>query len=109
MNVQIAERRKTSRKPGDGLIAIIDEKTFPLVDITIYGISFQGKGFREGDEFSIKIAKQNDTNDFIEAKFSVKSNDGKIIRGKFYPTITIMRYIINHLSDISGVKSHYFK
>lgn len=103
------ERRKTARKPGEGLVVIIAGKTLPILDITIYGVSFQGTGYKEDEEVSLKIAKLEDANDSVDVKFRVKSNDGTIVRGKFYPKISIMRYIINHLSDISGVKSQYFK
>jgi hypothetical protein len=106
---QFSERRQHMRKMGDGLAVLIDGKVFPVVDVSISGISFQATGFRPGDRIRLSLAALHSLEDSVEAMVTVKTMDGGILRGEFAPTAKLMRYIVTHLGQVTGAAPAYFR
>ncbi|ARJ67849.1 hypothetical protein WV31_20450 [Magnetospirillum sp. ME-1] len=106
---QIKERRQHVRKLGDGLAVLIDGKVYPLTDISLSGVSFQGSGVRPGDRIRLSLAAVRSLDDCVEAVVTVKVAEGGIVRGEFSPTAKLMRYIVAHLGDVTGAEPAYFR
>ncbi|CUW40907.1 protein of unknown function [Magnetospirillum sp. XM-1] len=106
---QIKERRQHARKMGDGLAVLIDGKVFPLLDVSLAGLSFQGNGMRPGDRVRLTLAAVRSLDDCVEAMVTVKVAEGGVIRGEFSPTAKLMRYIVAHLGEITGAEPAYFR
>ena len=105
---QIRERRHYIRKMGDGLVVLIDGKVFPLIDISVTGVSFQATGYSVGQSLSIKLAKLTSMADGVDGEITVVAITDTISRAKFYPTMRLMRFIIRQLSEFSGIAPRYF-
>ena len=108
MNVQI-ERRANIRQIGDGLVVVINGKGNSLVNISVDGVCFQSHKLEIGDTIQAKIARLVDLSDCVDTQLTVVNVRGSVVHAKFYNTMTLMRYIISHISEITGVKSSYFK
>ncbi|BAE50404.1 hypothetical protein [Paramagnetospirillum magneticum] len=106
---QIKERRQHIRKMGDGLAVLIDGKVFPVVNVSISGVSFQGAGYRPGDRVRLTLAALQALDDNVEAMVTIKSADSGILRCEFSPTTKLMRYIVGHLGDVTGAEPAYFR
>ncbi|EME68365.1 hypothetical protein H261_18707 [Paramagnetospirillum caucaseum] len=106
---QFKERRQHVRKMGDGLAVLIDGRVFPVLDISLSGVSFQGNGFRPGDRVRLTVAALHSFDDSVEAVVIIKSLDAGILRGEFAPTARLMRYIVAHLGDVTGAEPAYFR
>ena len=103
------ERRRLSRKIGQGLAALINGKAHPVIDISTAGVSFQGIGQKMGAKLALKIARMSDFNDCIDCVITVKSEEGNVTRGEFQPTMALMRYIISHIGETTGAEPAYFR
>ena len=103
------ERRKHPRRMGEGLIVLIDGRGYPLVDISIAGVSFQGTGFGVGKTVTVTVAKLLKMAECAEGVITVVAADETITRGEFKPNVAMMGYIVEHMSDVTGVKPTYFK
>jgi len=106
---QIRERRQHPRCMGEGLIVLIGGRGYPLVDISISGLSFQGGGFGVGDRVTVKVAKLFKMAECVEGVITVISAEETVTRGEFEPTLVVMGYIVRHMSEVTGVKPNYFK
>ena len=106
---QVKERRQHIRKMGDGLAALINGKVFPVVDISLSGLSFQGAGHRPGDQIRLTVAALHALDDSVEANVTIKASEGGILRGEFAPTAKLMRYIVSHLGVLTGAQPAYFR
>jgi len=106
---QFKDRRNHPRRMGDGLIVLIGGRGFPLVDISIAGLSFQGSGFGVGDRVTLKIAQLLKMKECVEAVITVVATEETITRGRIEPKIAVMEYIVQHFSDVIGAEPHYFK
>ncbi|WP_242442732.1 PilZ domain-containing protein [Magnetospirillum sp. 15-1] len=109
MMTQFKERRQHVRKMGDGLAVLINGKVFPVVDISVSGVSFQGSGHRPGDSIRLTVAALRSLDDSVEALVTIKATEGGIVRGEFAPTAKLMRYIITHLGEVTGAQPAYFR
>jgi hypothetical protein len=106
---QFKERRQHVRKMGDGLAVLIDGKVFPVSDISISGVSFQGSGHKLGDRIRLSVVALRALEDKVEATVTIKVVNGGIIRGEFAPTTKLMRFIISHLGEVTGSQPAYFR
>ena len=106
---QIKDRRQHVRKMGDGLAVLIDGKVFPVSDISVSGVSFQGTGHKPGDRIRLSVVALRALDDNVEAAVTVKVIDGGMVRGEFAPTAKLMRYIITHLGEVTGSQPAYFR
>ncbi|CCG41855.1 hypothetical protein [Magnetospirillum molischianum] len=103
------ERRSHIRKVGQGLVVVIDRRIFPIVNISTAGLGFQATGYKVGDLVPIKIAKMLDLSTCVDATITVKSAEETITRGEFLPTMPLLRYIIDHIGEVTGVEPAYFR
>ncbi|KIM00259.1 hypothetical protein CCC_03047 [Paramagnetospirillum magnetotacticum MS-1] len=94
---------------GDGLAVLIDGKVFPVVNISISGVSFQGTGRKAGDRIRLTLSDLHSLDDTVEAIITVKGAEGGIVRGEFAPTTKLMRYILAHMGEITGAEPAYFR
>jgi len=106
---QFKERRQHVRKMGDGLAVLINGKVFPVLDISLSGVSIQASGHRPGDRIRLSVAALHSLDDCVEAMVTVKVVEGGILRGEFAPTAKLMRYIIAHLGEVTGTQPAYFR
>jgi hypothetical protein len=106
---QPKERRQHARKMGDGLAVLIEGKVFPVIDISLAGISFQGSGFRPGDQVRLTVAALRALDDNVDAQVTIKVAESGVLRAEFAPTAKLMRYIIAHLGDVTGASPAYFR
>ena len=106
---QVNERRQHARKMGDGLAILIDGRVFPVLDISVSGLSFQGNGHRPGSRVRLTVAALHALDDSVEAVVTVKEAGGGIVRGEFVPTARLMRYIVAHLGEVTGTRPAYFR
>jgi hypothetical protein len=106
---QVDDRRRHVRKIGQGLVVLIDRRIFPIVNISTAGISFQATGYAVGETVSLKLAKMTDLKNAVDATISVKSAEEAITRGEFHPTMSLLRFIIDHIGDVTGVEPAYFR
>jgi len=103
------DRRHQIRKIGQGLVVVIDRRIFPLVTISTAGLAFQATGYKVGESVAIKIAKMLDLNCSVDATITVSSAEETITRGEFLPTMPLLRYVIDHIGDVTGVEPAYFR
>lgn len=102
------EKRRHIRKIGEGLVVVIGARVFPLLDISVAGVSFQATGYKVGDTVSLSIAQSADMTKAVDGRITVVAAGGTIVRGRFYPTMRLMRFIIRHFSDAAGIAPRYF-
>lgn len=102
------ERRRHIRKVGEGLVVVINDRVFPLIDISIAGLSFQCTEYKVGDVLTLNIAEMADMSQTVESRITVIAANGTVTRGRFYPTMRLMRFIVHHFSDATGVAPRYF-
>ena len=108
---KVTERRGHARKIGDGLIVVIEGRCYPLIDISVGGLSFQANGLDTDKNalLSFKLARLQDMNDAADGKIRVVDSDEAATRGEFIATISLMGYIIRHIGEVTGVTPFYFK
>ena len=58
---------------------------------------------------SLKLARLDDMNDCVEGRVEVVDIDYATTRGRFIPTVGLLRYIIGHISKTTGSEPTYFK
>ncbi len=102
------ERRRHIRKVGEGLVVVINSRVFPLLDISIAGLSFQCLDYKVGDVLTLAIAETADMSKAVEGRITVISANHSVVRGRFYPTMRLMRFIVGHFSAATGVAPRYF-
>lgn len=107
--MQITERRQHGRKVGDGLIVLLDGKTYPVIDISVAGVAFQARGHREGDRIRLSLATLGSLEDSIEANATVRAAADGVVRCEFIPTARLMRYIVGHIGEVTGQQPAYFR
>lgn len=101
-------RHNPIRRIGQGLVVVIERRIYPIVSISTAGLGFQATGYKVGDHVRMKIAKMLDLNTGVEATLAVTSAEETITRGEFLPTIPLLRYIIDHIGEVTGVEPSYF-
>lgn len=97
------------RKIGQGLVVVIDRRIYPIVTLSTAGLGFQATGYKVGEQIRMKITKMLDLNGGVDATLSVTSAEETITRGEFLPTIPLLRYIIDHIGEVTGVEPSYFR
>ena len=90
-------------------MVLIDSRVFPLINISVTGLSFQASGYRVGERITLKVAKFLNMKDCIQADIFVKVSTDTVTRAEFYSTMPLMRYIIRHISEVTGTPATYFK
>ena len=103
------ERRQHSRRIGHGLVVLIDNRSHPVIDISVEGVKYQGNGSHVGATVSLKLARLDDMKDCVEGRVEVVDIDYATTRGRFIPTVGLLRYIIGHISKVTGSDPTYFK
>ena len=103
----LTERRINPRLAGHGLVMMIGRRVFPIANISITGLGFQGSGYRENEVLTVQIARINALEDCVPAVITVRSVQETMVRGEFHPTLPLMRYIIAHLSEVTGADPTY--
>ena len=103
------ERRNHPRRVGQGLVVMIEGRGFPLVNISISGVSFQSTAFKTGDEVTVIIAQLMNPKESVETRLKVVNVQGSIVHGEFFSTMRLMRYIVLHMADVTGYEPEYFK
>jgi len=103
------DQRHQIRKIGQGLVVVIDRRIYPIVTLSTAGLGFQATGYKVGEHVRMKITKMLDLNAGIDATLSVTSAEETITRGEFLPTIPLLRYIIDHIGEVTGVSPSYFR
>jgi hypothetical protein len=101
--------KKQIQHMGEGLVVLIGKKVFPLVDISVSGISFQAQGFKVKDRVSMKVAQLDNLNDNVDCDMTVVTAGETVTRGQFYPTMKLMRYIVRHVSELTNESPRYVK
>ncbi|MFD2234286.1 PilZ domain-containing protein [Phaeospirillum tilakii] len=102
------ERRQHPRLPGHGLVVVVGRQMFPIANLSIAGLAFQGgPNHQVGDTLRIRIARIDAPEDCVNAVVTVRAADEFMVRGEFHPTLPLMSYIVAHLGDISGIAPTY--
>ena len=104
-----SERRRHPRRVGEGLVVLIGGKMFPLIDVSVKGLSFQGTGHKVGDSIQLKIAEMRNLANCVAAELRVIQAGDVITRGEFLARMDLMKYIIAHVADVNGGEPYYFK
>lgn len=105
----IRERRQHPRRMGEGMVVIVNDRAYPVLDVSIAGISFQSSGHRVEDRLKATLAMLADMSDCVEVGLTIKAAGGSILRAEFQPTAKLMRYIVMHQSKVSGGQPAYFR
>lgn len=108
-SIPFPERRRLSRKVGQGLVLLIDGRAHPVVDISTAGVSFQSGRHKVGEKVRFKIAQLSDISDCIGGTITIKSVGETTVRGEFLPTMPLLRYIIRHIGEATGTEPAYFR
>lgn len=103
------DRRRHSRRIGDGMVVIIDNRIFPIFDISVSGIRFQGDGRQVGDIIRFRLACLQNMNDFVDCKIIVRVADENSIRAEFRPTFRLMKFLLGHFGEITGPRPLFFR
>ncbi|HIJ64185.1 MAG TPA: PilZ domain-containing protein [Rhodospirillaceae bacterium] len=82
------------RQNGQGLVILMDGQVHTVVDVSVNGVSFQGRGLTVGQTISVRLARLVDLNDAVEAKVTVKGLTGSVVHGEFHGTLSLMRYVV---------------
>ena len=106
---QMKERRHHIRKVGDGLVVLIDDQVYPVLDISVSGMSFQASHVAVGDRIKLKIAQLTNMKACIDGELTVRAVNGTVARGEFFATMPLMRYIISHIGNVTGGEPSHFK
>lgn len=106
---QDAKNPRRIRKIGQGLVVLIDGRSYPVIDISTIGITFQAVGHKVGAAVRLKIAQLANISDCIDGVITVKSSGDTTTRGEFRPTIPLMRYIIGHMGEATATEPAYFR
>ena len=80
-----------------------------MVELSVSGVSFQASGFKVRDNVSLRLAHLNNMNDNVECAMTVLKAGETIAYGQFYPTMSLMRYIVRLVSDVTNVLPRYVK
>ena len=94
---------------AQGLIVLIEDKGYPVIDISAGGLSFQAAGYRPGDVVTLKIAQTATIENCVEGKITVVKGSEGITRGEFSMTMQLMRYVVRHIGSVLGVEPTYFR
>jgi len=105
---QFKERRRHIRRIGQGLVVVIGQRLHPIIDISITGVAFQTGGGAPGDQMTIRLAKMTDPLHGITATITVVEVTETVTRAEFQPTIALLRFIIGHISEVTGASPIYF-
>ena len=95
--LQITERRRVGRQNGQGLVVLMDGQVHTVVDISVNGVSFQGRGLAVGQTISVRLARLVDLSDAVDAKVTVKGLTGSVVHGEFHGTLSLMRYVVGKI------------
>ncbi|MTJ82461.1 MAG: PilZ domain-containing protein [Telmatospirillum sp.] len=98
-----SRQKQIGRKAGDGLVVLIEGRCYPLVTISVNGLSFQATGHHKGELLTLKLAQLFDMRNCVEGRIRVVDAKETTTVGEFVVTMDLMRYIIRHMSAISGV------
>jgi hypothetical protein len=109
MTIPFKDRRQFDRRMGDGLAVLIDGRVYPMANISVSGLCFQGTGFAPGTTIRASLANLHSLHDSVEAQMTIKVTEGGMVRAEFLPTTRLMRFIIAHLGDITGERPAYFR
>jgi len=104
---QTKERRRHIRYLGQGMVVVIEGQGYPVIDISTSGIHFQGGSFELGAVVPLKLMRLKGKQDSVDGSIIVKAV-GTTTRGEFRPTMPLLRFIIRHLSEVTGVRATYF-
>ncbi|RAU22167.1 PilZ domain-containing protein [Paramagnetospirillum kuznetsovii] len=103
------DRRRHSRRFGDGMVVVIDNRIFPIFDISVSGIRFQCAGGKPGDKISLRVARLQNMSDFVDCQAIVRHADETSIRAEFIPTFRLMKFLLGHFGEINGTSPVFFK
>jgi hypothetical protein len=108
---QLKERRRHIRKMADGMVAIIDGRVHPVVDISVAGLSIQCSALSRGQTVELHLSSLDDLQDRVPARVTVRAVGGALTHAEFFPTMRLLRYVINRLSEMTGIApvSEYFR
>jgi hypothetical protein len=107
---QLRERRRHIRYIGQHLLIVINGKAHPIMDISIGGVSFQGTGFTVGDPLSLTLVSAFANKDVMPGIGEVRAISGSKVHVKFVrPTLPLLRYIIAHIAEVTGIEPHLLK
>lgn len=106
---QFIERRRQPRRLGEGLILAIGGRAFPILDISVAGVSFQGAGYKPNDRITAILAEAGNPAAGVETTVTVRSTGNTVVRGEFYPTNKLMRFIMAHVGEVTGGAPSYFR
>jgi hypothetical protein len=103
------DRRRHSRRFGDGMVVVIDNRIFPIFDISVSGIRFQCAGGKPGDRIRLRVACLQNMSDFADCRAIVRHADENSIRAEFRPTFRLMKFLLGHFGEINGTSPAFFK
>lgn len=103
------ERRRQPRRLGEGLILLIDGRAFPVLDISVAGISFQATGYKPNDRIAATLTETANPAAGVETSITVRAVGNGVVRGEFYPTNKLMRFIMAHVGEVTGGAPSYFR
>ena len=108
--MEAVANRQTPCHPGQSLLVKVESSLYPVLDISIDGISLQCGKLKKGDIFSVEISSIFSVDDSVDGVCEVVHADGYKAHARFVrPTFRLMRYIIGHLADVAGVEPYYLK
>lgn len=97
----LKDQRLVSRSIGRGLVALIDGRPYPLIDVSIAGVSFQDDTPRAGQALSLTLARTDAPEDRVDGRLRVVSATGGTTRGELAITVPMVLYVIRHLARVA--------
>jgi len=101
------ERRQHPRQPGQGLVVMIGRRLFPIANISLSGLGFQGCGYQQEEVLKVQIARIDALEDRVDVTLTVRAVEDNMVRAEFHPTLPLMSYIVSHFGEVMGVSPTY--
>jgi hypothetical protein len=105
----MTERRDNVRQYWKGLVVLIEDRVYPVLDISVSGVSFQASSHSVGSSVKLKLAQLSNLDDCVDGTITVRASSDSITRGEFAANMTLLRYIVGHIGKVSGASPTFFK
>jgi len=91
------------------LVVLIEDRVYPVIDISVSGISFQNSAHPVGSSVKLKLAQLNNLDDSVDGTITVRAASDTITRGEFSANMALLRYIVTHIGKLTGATPSFFK
>jgi hypothetical protein len=105
-----SERRQVPRLETNGLVAVLDGRTYEVGDISIGGVKLIGLSLPKDQELTITLAERNDPSQAITVPCLVKvagAGWSSLVFTK--STYAQNKFVVAHIGDLLGVQPYVVK